>query len=352
MISLIEKYKKYLPVTDNTPIISIGEGDTPLIKLNNIFKELDSSLNVFAKFEGLNPTGSFKDRGMTLALSKAKEEGATAVICASTGNTSAAAAAYSARAGIRCIVIVPSGQIALGKLAQAMIHGAQVLQIDGNFDKGLEVVKQLQNDHHLVLVNSMNPYRRKGQKTAAFEIVDSLGQAPDYHAIPVGNAANIAAYWEGYKEYSENLPKMLGYQASGAAPMVLGANVQNPETIATAIRIGAPQSYDLAKSAQMESKGWFASITDEMLIATQLRLASTEGIFAEPASIASIAGLYEDIKLGKIAKGSLITCTLTGHGLKDPNVVINNLSDRVDSVSADYGHISEHIGSYLNVKHS
>lgn len=349
-MSLIEKYKEHLPVTDSTPIISIGEGDTPLIKLDSFFYDLDSSLQVYAKFEGLNPTGSFKDRGMTLAVSKAKEEGANAVICASTGNTSAAAAAYAARAGMSCIVIVPGGHIALGKLAQAMVHGAKVLQIDGNFDKGLEIVRQLQQDYNLVLVNSLNPYRRMGQKTAAFEIVDKLGKAPDYHAIPVGNAANIVSYWEGFKEYGKGQPKMLGYQAAGAAPMVQGKFISNPDTVATAIRIGAPQSFELAQNAQKESKGWFSAITDEVLLQTQLRLASTEGIFAEPASVASIAGLYEDVKAGKINKGAVVTCTLTGHGLKDPNIVVDRLTKNLDVVAADYGNISNHIGSYLNGK--
>lgn len=349
-MSLINKYRSYLPVTDNTPIVSIGEGDTPLIKLERFFSDIDKDLKVYAKFEGLNPTGSFKDRGMTLAITKAKEEGANAVICASTGNTSAAAAAYAARAGMSCIVIVPSGHIALGKLAQAMVHGAKVLQIDGNFDKGLEVVKQLQQDYNLVLVNSLNPYRRMGQKTAAFEIVDKLGIAPDYHAIPVGNAANIVSYWEGYKEYGKGRPKMLGYQASGAAPMVHGEFIESPDTVATAIRIGAPQSYDLALQTKEESGGWFSALDDDALLNTQLRLASTEGIFAEPASVASIAGLYQDVKAGNITKGATVTCTLTGHGLKDPNIVVDRLCSNLDVVEADYNKISNHISSYLNAR--
>lgn len=350
--ALIERYKEYLPVSDETPIISIGEGGTPLLKLNRYFNDVDETLNVYAKFEGLNPTGSFKDRGMTLAISKAVEDGAKAVICASTGNTSAAAAAYAARANLSCVVIVPKGHVAIGKLSQAIVHGAKVLQIDGNFDDGLDIVKQLEREYPLVLVNSMNPFRRQGQKTAAFEIIDSLGHAPDYHAIPVGNAANISAYWQGYKEFfdkgkSNKKPKMLGYQAEGASPLVSGKFIEKPETLASAIRIGKPQSYELAVESQKESQGWFSALTDEEILSAQLRLASLEGIFAEPASAASVAGVYKDVIAGKIAKGSTITCTLTGHGLKDPNIITETLIDAINKVSDNYIDIANVVGKYL-----
>jgi len=324
---LIDKYRARLPVSDKTRVVSLGEGNTPLIKLENIVRDLKVPVELYVKFEGLNPTGSFKDRGMTMAITKALEEGSRAVICASTGNTSAAAAAYAARAGMRAFVIIPEGKIALGKLAQAMIHGAVVIQIRGNFDAGLDLVKAVAQEAPVTIVNSINPFRLQGQKTAAFEIVEALGDAPDYHGLPVGNAGNITAYWMGYSEYhrdglAKKRPRMLGYQATGAAPFLRGAPVANPETIATAIRIGHPQSWDGAMKAQKESGGWFDELTDAELLAAQKLLTEKEGVFCEPASAISIAGVLRDIARGKIAAGSRIVCTLTGHGLKDPDTAI------------------------------
>jgi len=324
---LIEKYRDRLPVSSDTPVISLGEGNTPLIQLKNIPKDLGKDVDIYVKYEGLNPTGSFKDRGMTMAVSKAVEEGSKAIICASTGNTSAAAAAYAARAGITAFVLIPEGKIAMGKLAQAMMHGAVVIQIKGNFDDGMSIVKDIADHAPVTIVNSINPFRIQGQKTAAFEIVEELGDAPDYHCIPVGNAGNITAYWMGYKEYhkdgiAKSTPVMCGYQAAGAAPFLRGHPVENPETVATAIRIGNPQSWDGAVGAKDESGGWFDEFTDQEILAAQKLLANKEGVFCEPASATSLAGAMRDIKSGKIKEGSKIVCTLTGHGLKDPDTAI------------------------------
>jgi threonine synthase len=337
---LINKYRDRLPVSDDTRIISLGEGATPLIRLKNITRELGQRADIYVKYEGLNPTGSFKDRGMTMAVTKAVEEGSRAIICASTGNTSAAAAAYAARAGITCFVLIPEGKIALGKLAQAMIHGAVVIQIQGNFDAGMQLVKDVAREAPVTIVNSINPYRLQGQKTAAFEIIEELGTAPDYHCLPVGNAGNITAHWMGYSEYADhgivnNRPVMVGYQAAGAAPFVKGAMVDNPETIATAIRIGHPQSWDKAWALQKDSKGWFDACTDEEILAAQKLLAQREGIFCEPASATSLAGALRDIKTGKIKEGSRVICTLTGHGLKDPDTAIKQSSGPMLKVTAE-----------------
>ncbi len=336
---LIDKYRDRLPVHDDTRIISLGEGNTPLIRLNNIPRELGKDVDIYVKYEGLNPTGSFKDRGMTMAVTKAVEDGSKAVICASTGNTSASAAAYAARAGITAFVLIPEGQIALGKLAQAMIHGAVVLQIRGNFDEGMQLVKEVGESTPVTIVNSINPFRLQGQKTAAFEIVEELERAPDYHCLPVGNAGNISAHWMGYDEYFEhgianNRPYMVGYQAAGSAPFMRGEMVNNPETIATAIRIGHPQSWDKAWKVKKESEGWFDECVDEEILAAQKLLTEKEGIFCEPASATSLAGAMRDIKSGKIPEGSTIVCTLTGHGLKDPDTAIKQCSDGVLTVDA------------------
>jgi len=324
---LIDRYRDRLPVHDDTRIISLGEGNTPLIKLKNIPDILRTDVDIYVKYEGLNPTGSFKDRGMTMAVTKAVEEGSEAIICASTGNTSASAAAYAARAGITAFVLIPEGKIALGKLAQAMMHGATVIQIKGNFDDGMQLVKEVAEEAPVSIVNSINPFRLQGQKTAAFEIIEELGMAPDYHCLPVGNAGNISAYWMGYNEYREHgivnsTPVMAGYQASGAAPFLRGEMVENPETVATAIRIGHPQSWDKAWAAQKESKGWFDEFSDDDILAAQKLLAEKEGIFCEPASAISLAGAMRDIKSGKIVNASKVACTLTGHGLKDPDTAI------------------------------
>ena len=322
---LIERYRDRLPVTDATPVVSLGEGSTPLVPAPRLSALTD--LDVHLKYEGLNPTGSFKDRGMTMAVSKAVEEGAKAIICASTGNTSASAAAYAARAGLTCAVLVPQGKIALGKLAQALVHGARLLQVDGNFDDCLELARKLSVDYPVALVNSVNKYRLQGQKTAAFEIVDALGDAPDVHCLPVGNAGNISAYWMGYKEYAADgvasrRPRMLGFQASGAAPFVKGEPVLKPQTIATAIRIGNPASWDLAIAARDESGGAIDSVTDRQILKAYRMLASEEGVFVEPASAASVAGLLQAHEQGVVQPGSKIVCTVTGNGLKDPDWAI------------------------------
>ena len=333
-IGLIDKYRDYLPIQDDTRIISLTEGNTPLIRLHNIPKILGKEVQIYVKYEGLNPTGSFKDRGMTMAITKAVEAGSKATVCASTGNTSASAAAYSARAGITSFVLIPEGKIAQGKLAQAMMHGAIILQIKGNFDDGMRLVKEVADHAPITIVNSINPYRLQGQKTAAFEIIEALGRAPDYHCLPVGNAGNISAYWMGFSEFSNKQPKMCGYQASGAAPFLRGKPVENPETVATAIRIGNPQSWDKAVAAQQDSGGWFDEFSDEEILAAQKLLAEKEGIFCEPASAISIAGAIKDIKSGRIPEGSVITCTLTGHGLKDPDTAISQSSAPLIKVKA------------------
>ena len=349
---LIDKYRDRLPVNDDTRVISLGEGNTPLIKLNNIPAAIGKDVNLYIKYEGLNPTGSFKDRGMTMAVTKAVEEGSRAVICASTGNTSASAAAYAARAGITAFVLIPEGKIALGKLAQAMIHGAVVLQIRGNFDDGMKLVKQVGETAPVTIVNSINPFRLQGQKTAAFEIVEELERAPDYHCLPVGNAGNISAHWMGYVEYYEhgvvnNKPVMAGYQAAGSAPFMRGKMIDNPDTVATAIRIGHPQSWDKAWSVQKESEGWFDECTDEEILAAQKLLTEKEGIFCEPASATSVAGALRDVKSGKIPEGSTVVCTLTGHGLKDPDTAIRQCADGVVTVDARLDPVREAIISRL-----
>ncbi|MCX5678267.1 MAG: threonine synthase [Candidatus Omnitrophica bacterium] len=329
---LIEKYGKFLPVTEKTPVVSLNEGNTPLVCASRISSLIGEGIEVYLKYEGLNPTGSFKDRGMTMAISKALEEGSKVVICASTGNTSASAAAYSARAGLKSIVLIPDGNIALGKLSQALIHGAKVIAIKGNFDDALELVKEISGKYPITLVNSLNPYRIEGQKTGAFEICDSLGDAPEFHAIPVGNAGNITAYWKGYKEYkaagiSSKLPKMLGFQAEGAAPIVLGHPVKEPHTIATAIKIGNPASWKQAVAARDESGGLIDMVSDEEILAAYKLLASREGVFVEPASAASVAGILKLAKKG-FFKGqkARIVCILTGHGLKDPDRAIASVA--------------------------
>ncbi|MFH1540645.1 MAG: threonine synthase [Elusimicrobiota bacterium] len=334
---IIERYKKYLPVTSKTPTITLYEGNTPLLRAKNLEKYLNFNLDLYLKFEGMNPTGSFKDRGMTIAISKAVEEGSKAVICASTGNTAASAAAYSARAGIRCVVVIPDGSIALGKLSQSMMHGAKVIALKGNFDDALKIVLEIAEKYPITLVNSLNPYRIEGQKTAAFEIVDFLKKAPDYHFIPVGNAGNITAYWKGYKEYNHldsahnSLPHMIGFQASGAAPIVRGKPIKNPKTIATAIKIGNPASWKKAEEVRDESKGVIDMVTDAEIIKAYKLLALLEGVFVEPASAASVAGLikYKNVvvrnsKLTTKQSRLTVVCTLTGHGLKDPDRAIKS----------------------------
>lgn len=325
-LGLIDKYKKYLPVSDSTKIITLNEGNTPLIKANNLAKAIGIKAEIYLKYEGLNPTGSFKDRGMTMAVTKAYNEGSKSIICASTGNTSASAAAYAARAKMNCCVLIPDGHIAMGKLSQAMMYGAKIIAISGNFDQALDAVREISEKYPITLVNSVNPYRIEGQKTGAFEIVDFLDDAPDYHFIPVGNAGNITAYWKGYKEYfgdkkCTKLPKMMGIQAQGAAPIVLGHKVDNPETIATAIRIGNPASWQKALIAKEESNGMIDMVSDDEILNAYRLLAREEGVFAEPGSIASVAGLIKFKHL--IEENSKIVCILTGNGLKDPSVAID-----------------------------
>ncbi len=330
---VIARYRQYLPVTEATPVISLNEGSTPLIHSPKLSAKVGRGCQVFVKYEGLNPTGSFKDRGMTMALSKAVERGAKAVICASTGNTSAAAAAYAARASITCIVLLPAGKIAFGKLCQAFMYGAKVVAIDGNFDDALRLVREIGETEPIAIVNSINPDRLQGQKTASFEIIEELGDAPDLHILPVGNAGNISAYWLGYDEFFQlkkalHRPRMLGFQAAGSAPIFYDRVIEKPETVASAIRIGNPASWDKASAAVRDSQGAIDIVTDEEILAAQSWLASHEGIFVEPASAASIAGLlkcasdasYAKGVLGQIPEGARIVCTVTGHGLKDPDV--------------------------------
>jgi threonine synthase len=323
---VIEAYRARLPITDDTPVITLFEGGTPLVPAPILSAR--TNCEVYLKVEGANPTGSFKDRGMTVAISQAAAEGAKAVICASTGNTSASAAAYAVRAGMTCAVLVPQGKIALGKMAQALVHGATLLQVDGNFDDCLELARKLAVDYPVALVNSVNPFRIQGQKTAAFEICDALGRAPDVHCIPVGNAGNITAYWKGYCEYHgdrivEATPRMFGFQAAGAAPIVLGAPVLAPMTIATAIRIGNPASWTSAETARDESRGLIDAVTDKQILEAYRLLARSEGVFVEPASAASVAGLLATASDGRLPAGSTVVCTLTGHGLKDPEWAIS-----------------------------
>lgn len=324
---VIHAYRDYLPVTDATPIISLNEGNTPLVRVDNFVKEIGGNFELWLKYEGLNPTCSFKDRGMTMAVSKAKERGAQIVICASTGNTSAAAAAYAARAKMKCVVLLPNGKIALGKLAQALMYGATTIAIEGNFDEALRIVRELGETGKVEVVNSINPVRIEGQKTGAFEICDQLGRAPDFHFLPVGNAGNITAYWRGYKEFHAarkitTLPKMFGFQAAGSAPIVDGAPVEKPHTVATAIRIGNPASWEGATNALKESNGFIDKVTDEEILAAYKLIARTEGVLVEPASAAPLAGLINCVKAGKIPEGSVVTAIMTGHGLKDPDCAI------------------------------
>ncbi len=366
---LIERYRDRLPVHDDTRIISLGEGNTPLIRLHNIPELTGKDVDIYVKYEGLNPTGSFKDRGMTMAVTKAVEDESKAIICASTGNTSASAAAYAARAGITAFVLIPDGKIAQGKLAQAMMEGAVVIQIKGNFDDGMRLVKEVAQAAPVTIVNSINPYRLQGQKTAAFEIVEELGRAPDYHCLPVGNAGNITAHWIGYSEYAckdgdhvtdactfckghcrfaggpsmGQRPKMVGYQASGSAPFMRGKMVDEPETVATAIRIGHPQSWDQAWIVNKESGGWFDECTDDEILATQKLLAEKEGVFCEPASATSLAGAMRDIQSGKIAENSTVVCTLTGHGLKDPDTAIAQSTGPMIKIAAKLDEVKKAI---------
>jgi threonine synthase len=339
---VIEEYRSYLPVSESTPVVILHEGGTPLLPAARLSERVGAT--VWLKLEGVNPTGSFKDRGMTVAISKAREEGAKAVVCGSTGNTSASAAAYAARAGMTCAVLIPEGYIALGKLAQALIHGARVLQIRANFDAALDIVRRLGDSAPVTVVNSINPYRIEGQKTGAFEIVDVLGDAPDVHCIPVGNAGNITAYWKGYREYQDagratKLPRMLGFQAAGAAPIVLGHPVEDPETVATAIRIGRPASWYGATAAAVESGGGIDSVTDDEILAAYRYLAQEESVFCEPASAASVAGL---LKAG-VPPGSTVVCVLTGHGLKDPDIAIGQIAVPT-AVDADMGAVRAELG--------
>jgi threonine synthase len=340
---VIRKYRDFLPVGEDRWIVSLNEGWTPLIRARRLREVLGRDVDVYLKFEGLNPTGSFKDRGMTVAVSKALEEGSRAVICASTGNTSASAAAYAARAGMKAYVLIPEGKIALGKLSQAMLHGAEVIQIQGNFDEALSLVREITEDHPITLVNSLNPYRIEGQKTAAFEVCDQLGGVPTHHFLPVGNAGNITAYWKGYKEYRDrgrigSVPKMMGFQAEGAAPIVRGHVIAKPETIATAIRIGNPASWEQAERARDESGGLIDMVTDEEILKAYRYLAQLEGVFGEPASAASVAGLIKMAERDVIRAGDRVVCTITGHGLKDPDSAIGisrkpvSIAPRLDAV--------------------
>ncbi len=335
---LIKTFREYLPVSDKTPVITLNEGNTPLIKADNLAKKIGIEADIYLKFEGCNPTGSFKDRGMTMAVSKAKEAGSGAIICASTGNTSASAAAYGAKAGMRTFVLIPDGYIALGKLSQAMMYGAEIIAINGNFDQALEAVRAIAEKYPITLVNSVNPYRIEGQKTGAFEIINALGQAPDYHFIPVGNAGNITAYWKGYKEWYSigkipTLPKMMGFEAEGSAAIVRGERILKPETLATAIRIGNPASWKQAEAARDESNGMINFVTDDEIVNAYKLIASSEGVLAEPASAASVAGLikFKD----RVKAGSKVVCILTGNGLKDPDNAIKYSNADVKKTSSD-----------------
>jgi len=349
-IGIVERYQEFLEVTEKTLecLVSLNEGDTPLILSESLSEHIGVPMRIYYKFEGLNPTGSFKDRGMTFAVTKAIEEGQQAVICASTGNTSAAAAAYAARAKMKCFVLIPEGKIAKGKLSQAFRHGAKVIMIKGNFDQALEIVKKISKKYPIQLVNSLNPYRIEGQKTASFEIIDQLGDAPDYHFIPVGNAGNITAYWRGYREYntagkSTQLPKMMGFQAAGAAPIVYGRPIAEPETLATAIRIGNPASWKYAEAARDESGGIIDMVTDEEIVEAYRFLAENDGIFCEPASAASVAGVIKLAKEGKLTAHTVAVCTLTGHGLKDPDLALS-FDDEIIAVEPNLDEIVKIMG--------
>ncbi|GAB2875327.1 threonine synthase [Streptomyces mayteni] len=343
---VIEEYRDRLPVTDATPVVSLREGGTPLVLAQRVSERVGCEVHL--KVEGANPTGSFKDRGMTMAISKAKEEGAQAVICASTGNTSASAAAYAVRAGMVCAVLVPQGKIALGKMGQALVHGSRILQVDGNFDDCLTLARGLSEKYPVALVNSVNPVRIEGQKTAAFEIVDMLGDAPDIHVLPVGNAGNISAYWKGYREYAADgpathTPRMWGYQASGSAPIVRGEPVKDPSTIATAIRIGNPASWEQAERARDDSGGRIDEVTDRQILAAYRLLAAGEGVFVEPASAASVAGLLKAAEQGLVDPGQRIVCTVTGNGLKDPDWAVAG-APRPVTVPVDADAAAERLG--------
>jgi len=352
---VIDRYREFLPVSASTPIVSLGEGNTPLIYCQQLSKRVGRGCRVFVKNEGVNPTGSFKDRGMTVAVSKSLERGARAIICASTGNTSASASAYAARGGISCVVILPVGKIATGKLLQAFVYGARIVAIDGNFDDALRIVRELGESGDFAIVNSINPDRIAGQKTAAFEIVDETGDAPDLHLLPVGNAGNITAYWAGYREYrarerSTKLPAMIGFQAAGAAPIFYNQIIEKPETIASAIRIGNPASWKQACAAIAESRGAIDVVSDEEIVAAQNWLAQHEGIFVEPASAASIAGLFKCCEsheaaysFQKIPEASRIVCTVTGHGLKDPDAIIERM-EQLKPVAATVNDVRRAIG--------
>ena len=352
---ILHRYREHFDfINSESRLISLNEGNTPLLAMPNLAKAICGSdkpdIEVYVKFEGLNPTGSFKDRGMSAAVTQAVGEGAKTLLCASTGNTSASASAYAARAGIKALVLIPEGKIAAGKLAQAIVYGGEIIQIKGNFDDAMELVKEAAQKLPLVLVNSVNPYRLQGQKTAAFEIVDELGgDAPDYHCLPVGNAGNISAYWMGYKEYKDKgkakkTPIMCGYQASGAAPFLKGEPVSNPETIATAIRIGNPQSWELAENAVKESSGHFVAHPDSEIVNAQQLLASSEGVFCEPASAISIAGLMADYKAGFIAKGSRVACTLTGNGLKDIDTALQHIDTKPKVIEPSMAALEKVVG--------
>ncbi len=345
---LIETYRRYLPVSASTPVITLREGNTPLIPAPAIAAQIGRQVQVYVKYDGLNPTGSFKDRGMTMAISKAKEAGAEAVICASTGNTSAAAAAYARRGGMRAFVLIPDGYVALGKLAQALVYGAEVLAIQGNFDQALKIVRDMSETYPVTLVNSVNPYRLEGQKTAAFELVDVLGDAPDWLCIPVGNAGNISAYWMGFCQYHQEqrctkLPRMMGFQAAGSAPLISGHIVEHPETLATAIRIGNPANWERAIAVRDASQGAFNAVTDEEILDAYRLLASQEGIFCEPASAASVAGLLK-VK-DQVPEGATVVCVLTGNGLKDPDAAIKNCNNPLkQGIAADLNSVAKAMG--------
>ena len=348
---LINRYTDFLPVSENTPQLTLNEGNTPLLYLPTLSKEW--GIELYVKLEGLNPTGSFKDRGMVMAVAKAKEEGSSAIICASTGNTSAAAAAYAARAGMKCIVIIPNGKIAYGKLAQAVMYGAHIISIDGNFDHALQMVRKISETEPITLVNSVNPYRIEGQKTAAFELCEQLEDAPDVLAIPVGNAGNITAYWKGFLEYNHekgySLPKMHGFQAEGAAPIVNNQKVENPETIATAIRIGNPASWEQAVNAINQSDGKIDSVSDDEILEAYKLIASKEGVFAEPGSCASIAGVYKHLQNGLIKRGSKVVAILTGNGLKDPDIAIQSNQIEPILLPNDQKIVAEHLQGVVTV---
>ncbi|MFW6263897.1 MAG: threonine synthase [Cyanobacteriota bacterium] len=345
---LIEAYRPYLPVSEATPVVTLLEGNTPLIPAPSLSQAIGRGVQVFVKYDGLNPTGSFKDRGMTMAISKAKEAGAKAVICASTGNTSAAAAAYARRAGMRAFVLIPDGYVALGKLAQALVYGAEVIALNGNFDDCLEIVREMAENYPVTLVNSVNPYRLEGQKTAAFEVVDTLGNAPDWLCIPVGNAGNITAYWMGFCQYHQlgkcdRLPKMMGFQAQGSSPLVSGKPVAHPETLATAIRIGNPANWEKAIAVQEASQGEFNPVTDEEILEAYRMLASQEGVFCEPASAASVAGLLK-VK-DRVPDNATVVCVLTGNGLKDPDCAIQHSKSSVKSgIAANTDIVAKEMG--------